>query len=131
MLKELQSSALVQRPEIHQLTAGLKARRGIVKAKKSGSNPNVYTGIAGIISYAPSREDVSGIGAYDPFNSAGATPVLGLKWDWNSGRQPAQEAQAQAELEATLAVKAFAQQGIPFQVEEQYYTVHSHHESRF
>jgi outer membrane protein TolC len=127
-LKELQSKALVQRPEIHQLTAGLKARRGLVKAKKSGSNPNLYTGIAGVISYTPGREDVSGIGAYDPFNSAGATPVLGLKWDWSSGRQPAQVAQAQAELEATLAVKSFAQQGIPFQVAEQYHTVHSHHE---
>ncbi|MCK4586552.1 MAG: TolC family protein [Gammaproteobacteria bacterium] len=127
-LKELQSKALVQRPEIHQLTAGLKARRGLVKAKKSEDNPNLYTGVVGVISYAPAREDVSGIGAYDPFNSAGATPVLGLQWDWSVGRQPAKVAQAQAELEATLAVKAFAQQGIPFQVEEQYHTVHAHHE---
>ncbi len=127
-LKELQSNALVNRPEVQQLTAGLKARRALVRAKKSESNPNLYTGIAGVISYSPLREDVSGIGAYDPFNSAGATPVLGLKWDWSSGRQPAQVAQAQAELEATLAVKSFAQQGIPFQVAEQYHTVHSYHE---
>jgi outer membrane protein len=126
-LKELQSMALAQRPEVKQLTAGLKARRALVRAKKSEANPNLYTGVAGVISIAPLREDVSGIGAYDPFNSAGATPVLGLKWDWSSGRQPAQVAQAQAELEATLAVKSFAQQGIPFQVEEQYHTVHSHH----
>jgi outer membrane protein len=126
-LKELQLKALVDRPEVRQLTAGLKARRALVKAKKSESNPNLYTGIVGVVSIAPSREDVSGINAYDPFNSAGATPVLGLKWDWSSGRQPAQVAQAQAELEATLAVKSFAQQGIPFQVAEQYHTVHSHH----
>jgi outer membrane protein TolC len=127
-LQELQKKALAQRPEVRQLTAGLKARRALVRAKKSESNPNIYTGVAGVISVSPLREDVSGIGAYDPFNSAGATPVLGLKWDWNSGRQPAQVAQAQAELESTLALKSFAQQGIPFQVTEQYHTVHSHHE---
>ncbi|MEE8378881.1 MAG: TolC family protein [Gammaproteobacteria bacterium] len=126
-LKELQSKALALRPEVRQVTAGLEARRALVRAKKSESNPNLYTGVVGVISIAPAREDVSGIGAYDPFNSAGATPVLGLKWDWNSGRQPAQVAQAQAELEATLAIKSFAQQGIPFQVAEQYHTVHSHH----
>jgi outer membrane protein TolC len=127
-LKELQSKALALRPEVRQVTAGLEARRALVRAKKSEANPNLYTGIAGVISIAPAREDVSGIGAYDPFNSAGATPVLGLKWDWSSGRQPARVAQAQAELEATLAIKSFAQQGIPFQVAEQYHTVHSHHE---
>lgn len=127
-LQELQKKALAQRPEVRQLTAGLKARRALVRAKKSESNPNIYTGVAGVISVSPLREDVSGIGAYDPFNSAGATPVLGLKWDWSSGRQPAQVAQAQAELESTLALKSFAQQGIPFQVTEQYHTVHSHHE---
>jgi outer membrane protein TolC len=127
-LKELQSKALEQRPEVRQLAAGLKARRALVRAKKSEANPNLYTGVVGVISYTPLREDVSGVSAYDPFNTAGATPVLGLKWDWSSGRQPAQVAQAQAELEATLAVKSFAQQGIPFQVAEQYHTVHSHHE---
>jgi outer membrane protein TolC len=126
-LKELQSKALVQRPEISQLTAGLKARRALVRAKKSDANPNLYTGVVGVISFAPSRENLSEVSTYDPFYSAGATPVLGLKWDWSSGRQPAQVAQAQAELEATLAVKSFAQQGIPFQVAEQYHTVHSHH----
>lgn len=127
-LKDLQAKALEQRPEIHQLIAGLDARRALMMAKKSDSSPNIYTGIVGAISYAPGRSNLTGSNVYDPFYSAGATPVLGLKWDWSSGRQPAQVAQAQAELDATLAVKSFAQQGIPFQVAEQYHTVHSHYE---
>jgi len=127
-LEELQAKALKQRPEVAQLTAGLDARRALMMAKKSDSNPNIYTGIIGVISYAPGRSNLTGANVYDPFYSAGATPVLGMKWDWSSGRQPAQVAQAQAELDATLAVKSFAQQGIPFQVAEQYHTVHSHHE---
>jgi outer membrane protein TolC len=127
-LKTLQARALTERPEIRQLTAGLDARRAWMMAKKSESNPNLYTGVVGGFSYAPLREDITGVSAYDPFNFAGATPVLGVKWDWSSGRQPAQVAQAKAELESTLALKSFARKGIPFQVAEQYYTVHAHHE---
>ena len=127
-LKNLQAQALVQRPEMRQLAAGLEARREWMLAKKSESNPNLYAGIAGVISISPLREDLSTVSAYDPFNSAGATPMLGLKWEWASGRQPAQVAQAKAEMESTLALQTFALNGIPFQVAEQYHTVHSYHE---
>lgn len=127
-LKTLQAQALVQRPELRQLAAGLEARREWMLAKKSESNPNLYAGIAGLISVSPLREDLSTVSAYDPFNSAGATPMLGLKWEWASGRQPAQVAQARAEMESTLALQTFALNGIPFQVAEQYHTVHSYHE---
>lgn len=125
-LGELQSRALVERPEIKQLRAGLEARREWMLAKRSEYYPNLYAGVVGGISYAPAREDLSRITAYDPFDFAGATPVLGLKWDWASGRQPAQVSRAQAELESTLALKSFAQKGIPFEVEEQYRNVHAH-----
>lgn len=127
-LEELQSRAMTERPEIQQLTAGLEARRAWMMAKRSESYPNLYAGVVGGISYSPLREDVSAAGVYDPFSYAGATPVLGLKWDWASGRQPAQVAKARAELESTLALKSFAQKGIPFEVEEQYHSVHAHHE---
>jgi outer membrane protein TolC len=127
-LKALQAQALVHRPEMRQLAAGLQARREWMLAKKSESNPNLYAGVAGVISYSPLREDLSTVSAYDPFNSAGATPIIGMKWEWASGRQPAQVAQARAEMESTLALKSFAQRGIPFQVAEQYHTVHAHHE---
>jgi outer membrane protein len=127
-LEALQSRALVQRPEMRQLAAGLQARRDWMLAKKSEANPNLYAGVAGLLSYSPLRNNLKDVIAYDPFNSGGATPIVGLKWDWSSGRQPAQVAQAKAEMESTLALKSFAQRGIPFQVEEQYHTVHSYHE---
>jgi outer membrane protein len=127
-LGALQSKALVQRPEVRQLAAGLDARRQLMLAKKSESKPNLYTGIVGGFSYAPLRENLTDVSTYDPFRFAGATPVLGIQWEWNSGRQPAQVEQAKAELDSTIALKAFAQQGIPFQVAEQYHTVHAHHD---
>ncbi len=127
-LETLQARALVERPEMRQLAAGLQARREWMLAKKSESNPDLYAGVAGLISYSPLRDDLTSVSAYDPFNTAGATPILGLKWEWASGRQPAQVAQARAEMESTLALRTFAQRGIPFQVAEQYHTVHAHHE---
>jgi outer membrane protein len=127
-LKDLQSIALKQRPEVKQLEAGLDARRALMMAKKSESDPNIYTGLIGVVSYAPERGNLTSVNVYDPFYTAGATPVLGMKWDWSTGRQPAQVEQAKAELDATLALKSYAQQGIPFQVAEQYTNVHSYHE---
>ncbi|MCF6211408.1 MAG: TolC family protein [Gammaproteobacteria bacterium] len=127
-LKELTARAMTRRPEVRQLAAGLDARREYMLAKRSESLPNLYAGLAGSVSYAPGREDLNDVSIYDPFYYAGMTPVIGLKWDWNSGRQPAQVAQAKAELDATLALRDQARMGIPFQVAEQYHTVHSHHE---
>lgn len=127
-LAELQSRALTERPEIRQLKAGLEARRAWMQAKRSEYYPNVYAGVVGGASYVPGREDLSSVTPFDPFDFAGATPVLGVKWDWASGRQPAQVTKAQAELESTLALKSFAQKGIPFEVEEQYQNVHAHRE---
>ncbi|HHH48495.1 MAG TPA: TolC family protein [Gammaproteobacteria bacterium] len=127
-LKELTAKAMTQRPEVRQLAAGLDARREFMLAKRSESLPNIYAGVAGSISYAPGRRDFTDVSIYDPFYFAGMTPVIGLKWDWDSGRQPAQVAQAKAELDATLALRDQARMGIPFQVAEQYHAVHSHHE---
>lgn len=127
-LKDLQAKALKLRPEVKQLEAGLDARRELVMAKKSEADPNIYAGFVGVVSYAPDRGNLTSVNVYDPFYTAGATPILGMKWDWSTGRQPAQVEQAKAELDATLALKSYAQQGIPFQVAEQYTDVHSYHE---
>ena len=128
-LESLKAKALVQRPEMLQVEAGLEARRELMLAKRSASMPDIYTGVLGSLSYAPLRDNAATESAiFDPFYSAGMTPVLGLKWEWAGGRQSAQEAQAKAELDATLEMKAQARLGIPYQVAEEYHAVHAHHE---
>ena len=127
-LKELTARAMTLRPEVRQLAAGLDARREYLLARRSEAMPNLYAGVIGSISYAPLREDFTDVSIYDPFYFAGMTPIIGLKWDWNSGRQPAKVAQAQAELDATLALRDQARMGIPFQVAEQYHAVQAHYE---
>lgn len=119
-LAELQARALQQRPEMQQLEAGLRARRALVAAKKADRMPDVYAGVVGAANYASQRERLDNPYLYDPFNSAGVTPVVGMKWDSVFGAANARVEQAQAELEALNHKKAFAVAGIPFEVGEAY-----------
>lgn len=128
-LPALQGQALAQRPEMAQVEAGLRARRALVAANKAGDKPVVYAGAAGLLSFAPNRDRLDNPYIADPFNDAGLTPVIGLKWDWSGGVQSAQVAQAEAELNALIAKSALAREGIPFEVAEQYHQVQAHHEA--
>lgn len=122
-LSQLQDLALRNRPEMSQVEAGLNARRALLEARNAEYYPNIYGGLAGGFAYSPDRARTDEIAVYDPFNKAGVTPVLGVKWDLSSGAQDGKVAQAKAELEATLELKSVALQGIPFQVAETYHTV--------
>ncbi len=128
LLPELQQQALEKRPEMKQVEAGLLVRKALVEAKRSEGKPNIYAGIIAGAAYSPGRDQLDNPHVYDPFNYEAATPVLGLQWSFSYGAQPARVAQAQAELDATLSIAAFARQGIPFQVAESYYQVQGYSE---
>ncbi len=127
-LEDLVEQALAQRPEMAQLEAGLKARRALVEAKRADAKPNLYAGLGAGLSYAPDRYQVDNPYLYDPFNFAAVTPVVGIKWDFSRGVRDAKVAGAQAELDALIAKAAFAREGIPFQVAEQYHQVQAYRE---
>ncbi len=121
--------ALDNRPEFKQVEAGLAARRALVEATRAGKKPIVFAGVAGSLSYAPGRERLDNPHIYDPFNHVAASPLLGMRWQWEQGAQPGRVAQAQAELDALVHRASFAREGIPFQVREQFYTMQAKHES--
>lgn len=127
-LPALTQRALAQRPEMEQLQAGLKARRELTQAKQAEGRPNVYAGVVGSIAYAPGRDSLDHPYVTDEFNHAAAAPVLGIQWTFDSGVQPARVAQAQAELDALIEKDAFARQGIPYDVAEQYHQAHALYE---
>jgi len=128
-LPELQARAAQMRPEISQLNSGLEARRALVAANKAMIKPNVYAGIVGLLSYSHGRDVIDNPHITDPFNDYGATPVLGMQWSWETGRQPAKVAQAQAELNALIEKSSFAREGIAFQVAEQFHQMHAYYDS--
>jgi len=128
-LASLQNAAMAKRPEIVQLDQGLKARRALVKAKRAMGKPNLYAGVAGMLSYSPLRSRVDNPHITDPFNDAGITPLVGVQWQWSGGVQDARARQSQAELDALVEKNAFAQRGIPYQVSESYAQVRAYYES--
>ena len=120
-LDEWIETALQNRAEFKQVEAGLSARRALVEAKKASKKPIVYAGVGGSVSWSPDRDRLENPHIHDPFNHAAASPVIGMRWQWESDAQPARVAQEQAELDALLEKASFARQGIPFQVAEQYH----------
>jgi len=128
-LPEFKSLALENRPEMLQVKAGLAARRSLVEANRAEKKPVIYAGVAGALSYSPGRDRLDNPHIYDPFNFAAFTPLVGLQWQWQSGVQPARVKKAQAELDALIEKASLAQQGIPFQVAEQYYQVEAHYKA--
>ncbi len=126
-LADFQSRALQDRPEMLQLEAGLRARRALVAAKKADRMPDVYAGVIGEFNYASQRDSLDNPYVNDFFNSGGLTPVVGVKWDSVFEVASARVNQAQAELEALNHRKAFALEGVPFEVGEAY----AHAQSNF
>ena len=117
------------RAEFKQVTAGLTARRALVEATRADEKPIVFAGVAGSAAYAPNRDRLDNPHVYAPFNHYAMSPVLGLRWQWDQGAQPARVVQAQAELDALVHKASFARMGIPFQVREQYYSMHAKHQA--
>ena len=128
-LQEWIELARSNRVELKQVEAGLNARRALVEANRATKRPIVYAGVAGSMAYSPERDSLDNPYIYDPFNHVGMSPLVGLSWQWEQGRQPAQVVQAQAELDALVHKASFARKGIPFQVREQYLTMHGKYKS--
>ncbi|MDH4273856.1 MAG: TolC family protein [Gammaproteobacteria bacterium] len=124
----LQARAIDKRPEFAQLEAGVKARRALVAANRAGHYPNVYVGIAAMLSYSPNRDRLDNPYITDSFNDYGGTPLIGLQWQWQPGVVSAKVAQAEGELNALIDKAALARQGIPFQVAEAYYQMRAAYE---
>ena len=117
------------RVEFKQVAAGLTARRALVEATRAEEKPIVYAGVAGSLAYSPDRERLDNPHIYDPFNHAALSPLIGMRWQWEQGAQPARVMQAQAELDALVHKASFARIGIPFQVREQYFLMQAKHQA--
>ena len=128
-LDEWINLARENRVEFKQVAAGLSARRALVEATRADKKPIVYAGVAGSVAVAPERDTLENPHIYDPFNHAAVSPVLGMRWQWEQGAQPARVVQAQADLDALVHKASFARIGIPFQVREQYYSMQAKHKA--
>lgn len=129
-LADYQDRALADRPEMAQVEAGMRARRALVQAHHAELYPNLYAGVIGEANYASNRTMLNNPYVYDPFNNAGLTPVVGLKWDMEPSVLAARQAGQQAELNALTYKAQFAQAGIPFEVAEAWNKMHADYDSQ-
>jgi outer membrane protein len=128
-LEEWIELAQLNRVEFKQVSAGLTARRALVEATRAEEKPIVFAGVAGSLAYSPDRDSLDNPHVYDPFNHTALSPLIGMRWQWEQGAQPARVAQAQADLDALVHKASFARLGIPFQVREQYYSMQAKHQA--
>lgn len=112
------------RPEMKQLKEGLVARQLLVEAAKAERYPSFFFAVYGVLAGAPGRATVKGPlrdpAIIDFYNSRGALPVLGMKWNWDFGITEAKIKQAQAELSQLKHTEKTALMGVPIQVAEAY-----------
>jgi outer membrane protein TolC len=128
-LQEWIDLAKANRVEFKQVEAGLNARRALVEVSRAEKKPIVYAGVAGSLAYSPNRDSLDNPYIYDPFNHVAVSPLVGMRWEWEQGAQPARVVQAQADLDALVHKASFARMGIPFQVHEQYLTMQAKHKA--
>ena len=121
--------AIANRVEFKQVEAGLAARRALLQVTRADKKPIVYAGVAGSLAYAPGRDTLDNPHITDPFNHAAMSPLVGMRWQWEAGAQPARVVQAQADLDALVHKASFARSGIPFQVREEYYAMQARYQS--
>lgn len=126
-LKQFSNEALAHRPEMRMAESGLTALRSYVQARKAERYPNLYAGVLAQAQYTPGRDRLDNPYINDPLNQAFATPVVGIKWDFNPGVLSANVSSAEADLRGAVAKAQLAQIGIPFQVTEAYRNVESLH----
>ncbi|WP_407275294.1 TolC family protein [Halothiobacillus sp. DCM-1] len=124
-LQQFAQQALDDRPEMKMAQNGLAALRAYVAARKADYYPDLYAGILLAGQYTPGRQRIDNPYLYDPFNMGLATPVIGLKWDFNPGVLRANVSDAEAQLQGAVAKAQLAQVGIPYQVSEAYHGAES------
>jgi outer membrane protein TolC len=109
-----------RRPELLQISEGLKARTALIEAAKANYYPDIFLG--GLVSwaYAGERERVPNPYVNDPFQHVNAGIALGARWKLDFGITGAKVAAERAQHNRLLSTKEYADTNIPLQVKKYY-----------
>jgi outer membrane protein TolC len=112
--------ARARRPEFTQVDQGIKARQNLVEVERKRRYPLFFFGIVGSAAYATNRDRIDNPFIYDPLNDTFAGPVIGFKYNLDFGIQAGKIKEAEAEVQKLEALRDFARDGIPLQVQQAY-----------
>ncbi|MFP4154271.1 MAG: TolC family protein [Halothiobacillaceae bacterium] len=122
-LEDLVARALEGRPEMDMAEQGMSAMRAYVAARRAESRPDIYAGAVAVGQLTPGRDRIDNPYLFDPLNFGAVTPVVGMRWNFQSGVDRARVSRAEAELQGVVAKARQAQVGIPFEVAEAYHRI--------
>jgi outer membrane protein len=122
-LRNLQAfieDARSRRPEWTQLDQGIRARQNLVEVERKKRYPLFFLGVIGQAAYATNRDRIDNPFVYDPLNDYYVGPVIGFRYNLDFGIQAGKIKEAQAEVSKLEALRDYARDGIPLQVQQAY-----------
>lgn len=112
--------ARAKRPELYQISEGLKARSALVEAAKANYYPDIFLGGLFSWAYADERDRIRNPYITDQFNHLNAGIALGARWKLDFGITGAKVAAERAQYNRLLSTRDFADTNIPLQVKKFY-----------
>ncbi|MEC9464319.1 MAG: TolC family protein [Myxococcota bacterium] len=117
-LGDLMLEASQNRPEWAQLDQGEKATLALQDAETLANMPALF--LAGLFehNWTPMRDDATNPYHNDPYNGITGGIALGVQFNFDPWRFAARSDKAAAQHDQVIALKRFAQTGIPLQVRQ-------------
>ena len=119
-LSELVALAEAQRPEIAQITEGLKAARALGKAERLANAPVIAVAGQFQASWTPTREDVDNPYLVDGYNDVFGGVALAMQFSLDPAAARARSKAAAAMESQVAGLSHFAKTGIPVEVRKAY-----------
>ena len=119
-LPELVALAESQRPEIAQITHGLKAAKSLEKAEKLANAPIIAVAGQFQASWTPTREDIDNPYLVDNYNDLFGGVALAIQFGLDPAAAHAKAKAARAMGEQVEGLSHFARTGIPVEVRKAY-----------
>ena len=112
--------ARLRRPELRQVSEGLKARQELVAAARAAHYPDIFLGGNLSAANASRRDRVDNPWVPDEFNHVWGGVALGVKWKLDFGITSAKVSQEQAQYDQLVSTKSFAEENIPLEIGKYY-----------
>lgn len=119
-LNDFVKNAQNRRPELYQISEGLKARSALIEASKANYYPDIFLGGLFSWAYAEERDKIQNPYITDPLQHLYAGVALGARWKLDFGITGAKVSAEQAQYNRLLSTREYANINIPLQIKKYY-----------
>lgn len=112
---DLVEKMALAKPEFHQLSNGIAAKKALLTAEKANKYPMFFAGGLLQFNYSNVRERQESAFAFDPYNRHTGGAGVGVQWTWDFATTLANEAYIRTEIDELERKQMYAKAG--FRVE--------------